>query len=107
MVTYKMFEIEKIYKEGKWTIKIRGALNRDTITEFNTTLYSHCKNLEPLVIDLSELSFIDSFGVANLVEKYQWSRIIEQDFRLKGLRPEIKKIFEMAGLKDFFGFEDT
>ena len=101
MVKNGALEIQEFHKSGKWILKIRGPLIKDTVQEFNTVVEPYFKKLGPVVIDLSDISFFDTFGVSTLVEKYQWSRIMEQDFSFKGMKPEIQDILKLEGLDHF------
>lgn len=53
-----------------------------------------------LAIDLSGVSYIDSSGLATLVEYYRDSMAFAGKFALVGLRDEVRTIFELTGLDE-------
>lgn len=55
-----------------------------------------------LVVDLSEVSFMDSSGLATLVEALQISRKQNTELALAGLQPRVKSIFEISRLDQLF-----
>ncbi len=54
------------------------------------------------VIDLSQVSFMDSSGLASLVQLFKRVRIGHGDVRLCGLQPEVSRIFELTRLHRVF-----
>jgi anti-anti-sigma factor len=55
-----------------------------------------------LILDCSDLRFIDSSGVNMLV---QLGRLTEKRIELVNLAPGPRQVFEVAGLGDFFGLQ--
>jgi anti-sigma B factor antagonist len=60
-----------------------------------------------LVVDLSDVNYIDSSGIATLIEGLQRSLQYEIPFRLSGMNPAVKDVFKMAGLKSLFKIFDS
>jgi len=54
------------------------------------------------VIDLSGVPFMDSSGLATLVQLFKRVRIGHGDVRLCGLQPEVRRIFELTRLDRVF-----
>jgi len=55
-----------------------------------------------IVVNLSELAYIDSSGLATLVECLQGTIRNDTEFRLVGLNPRIESIFKLARLEKVF-----
>lgn len=55
-----------------------------------------------LVLDLSKVPYMDSSGVATLVELFQAQRRANSKLVLFGLQPKVKGIFEIARLNTVF-----
>jgi anti-sigma B factor antagonist len=51
-----------------------------------------------LILDLSDVPFMDSSGLATLIEALQMSRKGKVPLRLVGLQPQVKSLFEIARL---------
>lgn len=56
----------------------------------------------PLVVDLDGVTYIDSSGVATLVEGLQMTRGYDGAFRLAGLSKRVREVFELARLEKVF-----
>ncbi|MFQ5854658.1 MAG: STAS domain-containing protein [Anaerolineae bacterium] len=54
------------------------------------------------VIELSEVGFMDSSGLATLVQLFKRVRIGHGDVRLSGTQPEVQRIFELTRLHRVF-----
>lgn len=57
---------------------------------------------QEFVIDLSQVSFMDSSGLASLVQLFKRVRIGHGDVRLCGLQPEVSRVFELTRLHRVF-----
>ena len=62
--------------------------------------------IDRLVIDLSAVPFMDSSGVATLVEALQVQRRGSNKLVLCGLQPKVRSIFEIARLDMVFAIAD-
>lgn len=60
-----------------------------------------------LVISLSEVSFMDSSGLATLVEALQVSKRHGASLTLVGLQPRVRSIFEISRLIGIFSVCDS
>ncbi len=72
--------------------ELRGALKRKST---------------PLVVDLTDVAFIDSSGLATLIEALQSVSHYGGRMCLCGLRPEVKRLFELAHLGSIFEVKET
>lgn len=59
------------------------------------------------VIDLAGVPFMDSAGLAALVQLFKRVRIGEGDVRISGLQPPVLRIFELVRLTRVFALFDT
>jgi len=87
-------------------LDLSGVVNIHTSTQLR-------QRLKPLLddhhkegrVDLSQVSFIDSAGIATLVEGLRWSRDDGRRFVLSGLSENVRDIFELAKLDTVFEIE--
>ena len=56
----------------------------------------------PVIVDLSEVSYIDASGVATLVEGLKTARNRKTTLCLKGLQGRARHLFEVTGLLTLF-----
>jgi len=93
---------------GVATLMIEGEIDMDSCTQVKTHLMDLFKNnVKVIVVDLSKVSYIDSFGIATLVEGLQWSHNNHTKFRLTGSTPAVKDVFKIANLRTVFEMFDS
>ena len=94
--------------EGSVTITVSGDIDMSSSTKMRDALTPlfHSNN-KVIVVDLSGVSYIDSSGIATLVEGLQWGHNSNNKFRLAALTPGVKDVFEIARLLTVFEVFDT
>lgn len=60
-----------------------------------------------LILDFENVSFMDSSGVGMMIGRYKTMRERGGFVRACGLKPEMEKLFRMAGLHRIIAQEDT
>ena len=60
-----------------------------------------------IIVDLEAVSYMDSSGVATLIEAFQLSKRAENDFVLCCLSDGVKSIIELARLDQIFSIHPT
>jgi anti-sigma B factor antagonist len=86
---------------GAAIVKARGELDLSTAPELAAAL----RQAEgDLVLDFSELDFIDSTGVHVVVDAYQAAQRAGTDFAITGASGEVLRAFELVGLVDRIPF---
>ncbi|MCP3871796.1 MAG: STAS domain-containing protein [Desulfobacteraceae bacterium] len=60
------------------------------------------KGVNGIIVDLSDVSFMDSSGIATLVEGLQWSKKDKKAFVLTGLGTNVKSALSLTKLDDVF-----
>ncbi len=89
------------------TLTLSGVVNIHTATQLRQRLKSVLDDRHKEVrVDLSNVNFIDSAGIATLVEGLQWSRGDGRRFVLSGLSEDVLDIFELAKLDTTFEIEE-
>lgn len=97
------FHIESVEKKNAAMIRVEGDVDmytspslRDALVPFFT------KNVMAVVVDLSRVSFMDSSGIATLVEGLQWSRKQDRQFILAGLGDTVSNALSLTKLDNVF-----
>ena len=89
------------------TLSIQGDVTIQTSPELRNELKPLFKsNLDCIHIKLSGVEFMDSSGIATLVEGLQWSKASGGKFVLSGLTETVRDVFELAKLDTIFEIED-
>lgn len=90
------------------TVSVTGDIDMSSSTKMREALTPLFKNdNKVIVVDLAGVSYIDSSGIATLVEGLQWSHSSKNKFRLAALTPGVKDVFEIARLLTVFEVFET
>jgi anti-sigma B factor antagonist len=92
--------------DGERTVlTVAGEVDVATVESFRHALLA-AQRSHRVVVDLSAVTFMDSAGVNALVGAYH--RVSGDDeLRLVGLRPNVRRVFEITGLLELFGVEPS
>ena len=88
------------------TVYLSGIINHQTSTEAREKLLAELRHEEALHIDLSDVTWIDSSGLAILVEVYQFARKVGREVRLINVSHNIRKKIRLAYLEGVFALRD-
>ncbi|GIM45555.1 hypothetical protein DNHGIG_11040 [Collibacillus ludicampi] len=78
--------------------KVNGVLDITTIDVFSSKIDEIPSNFSSLVIDLSNLEFIDSTGIGAIMELIYLAQEKRFKIHLEGMDETTKQIFEIVGL---------
>lgn len=95
-------------RDGITVLSPRGDLDADAAADFRErvdALLDAGKHY--FVVDLSEVDFVDSSGLASLVRLYKHVRIGEGDVRLAAVPKEIGQVLELTRLNRVFDIFPT
>ncbi len=88
-------------------LRIKGDVDAGTVDSFRRTIDELLAAGEHrFVIDLTDVPFMDSAGLATLVQLFKRVRIGEGDVRLAGLQPDVRRVFELVRLTRVFDVYD-
>jgi anti-sigma B factor antagonist len=90
--------------EGRALVSLGGRLTIDSSPEFRNQLLAvlYGETLENLVIDLSDVPYVDLSGVATLLEALRITRSRKTGLQLKGLHDRPRYLLEVTGLLSLF-----
>ncbi|MDX8388794.1 MAG: STAS domain-containing protein [Ghiorsea sp.] len=99
-------KIETSKENGKVLLEVSGDVTIQTSTQLRNDLKPHFDNKVGCIhVRLSGVEFMDSSGIATLVEGLQWSKKTEGKFILSGLTETVRDVFELAKLDTVFEIE--
>jgi len=79
-----------------------GEIDLSNSQELRKTILAALKTNQKVSVDLSSVSYIDSSGIASLVEGLQFSKSKGKDFCLCKPSKQVKAIMELARLDQVF-----
>jgi anti-sigma B factor antagonist len=83
-------------------IALNGEVDLNESPRAREQILSELRSGRPLLIDLSAVDYIDSSGVASLVEGFQLARSQQQEFGLVGVSKAAMQVLQLARLDKVF-----
>ena len=82
------------------TAALIGELDHHTAAELRQKIDTAALSCRPrrLVIDLSQLTFMDSSGIGLIMGRYRLMHTLEGDLRLAGVHPRMERMIRLSGL---------
>lgn len=87
---------------GLTVLVLSGELDMVHSVQMSKLIQSHLDAGQDLAVDLSAVSYIDSSGVASLVEGYQKAREGQLKFGLVEISDAVLRVLELARLDKVF-----
>jgi anti-sigma B factor antagonist len=90
-------------EEGS-TVRLRGRLNIDSSPAFRDLLLIVLQVQSPraVIVDFSDVSYVDSSGIATLIEGLKIARQRQTMLCLHGLQGRLLHLFEVTGMSTLF-----
>ena len=92
--------------DGSCHLKLTGEFDLSG-RELADELFASVNGDRKIVLDLSELDFIDSMGIHFVVTAYQSAQAAGREFAIVRGRPTVDRVFKLVGLGDVLPFEDA
>lgn len=101
------FGIEQAWEGDRCRLVLRGELDLATapILEAELRDVQAC-GVTQLMLDLSDLQFMDSTGLAILIREHQAADLNGHTISLRGQTPQVHRLFELTGALGRFTFDD-
>lgn len=101
--------VKKVRQEDQTVVvELVGEVDMDRSVELRERLLSVLTDKPAtLLIDMSEVDFMDSSGLATLVEALQMSRRDGVALKLAGLKKRVMSVFEISRLDSIFDIYGT
>ncbi len=92
-----------VRNEGPFTvIALSGEVDMYYSPQARKQILRALKHKQPVLVDLSDVQYIDSSGVASLVEGYQLARTDDLEFALVGVSEAAMRVLQLARLDKVF-----
>ena len=96
-------KIEKSETNGVSTLKLIGELDLHAVPELRAQFLAFASAKPPiLLVDFSEATYIDSSGLAVLIEYFKESATYGGKLGLFGLQKKVLAVFQLVRLDRFF-----
>lgn len=94
-------------KNGYMIIALTGEVDLNYSPDARQQILKCLKQNKNLLVDLSQVEYIDSSGVASLVEGFQLARQQKQIFALVGVSRAAMQVLQLARLDKVFPIFDN
>jgi anti-sigma B factor antagonist len=99
---------KKRLDNGAFLIGLEGQLNVITVSDLKDILRElGSEENEHVILDLENLSFIDSSGLSALISALKNSREKKGFLKIVGLQPAVRKVFELTMLDRVFDIRNS
>jgi anti-sigma B factor antagonist len=94
--------VERMFPEvgGQGVLVLKGPLTANNTSSFQNAVRR--ENARTLILDLTEVPYIDSSGLGSLVGAYVSSHKAGQQVVLTGVNDRVAKLFEISRLEPLF-----
>ncbi|MDH5771682.1 MAG: STAS domain-containing protein [Rhodospirillaceae bacterium] len=100
-------EISVSETAGVNVVALSGEIDLQTSPKLRGELLGLIANKKPLVVEMSDVSYMDSSGVASLVEAFQTARSKNLGFSLAAIGEAPLRVLKLARLDGVFVIHDT
>jgi anti-sigma B factor antagonist len=102
--TTEGLEITIDHGEQGSTVRLRGRLNVDSSPALRDQLLAilQAESPRPVIVDFSDVSYVDSSGVATVVEGLGMARKQRTTLCLQGLQGRLLHFFQVTGISALF-----
>ena len=88
-------------------LQLTGEVDLSESPNARKQILNHIKSKNNLLVDLSSVEYIDSSGVASLVEGFQTARAEQLEFALVGVSSSAMQVLQLARLDSVFTIYDS
>lgn len=85
-------------------VELGGEIDLETSPRVREQLLTCVQEARDLVVDLGRVTYIDSSGIASLIEAFQTARNDDLRFALTGVSQPVLRVFQLARLDKIFPF---
>jgi anti-sigma B factor antagonist len=97
-------EIAVHHGEEGSTVRLSGRLNLDSSPALRDRLLAMLQAQSPraVIVDFSDVSYVDSSGIATLIEALGTARMRKTTLCLQGLQGRLLHLFQVIGISTLF-----
>jgi len=77
-------------------VEVDGEVDLGTSPDLRRTLFEALSGARRLALNLGEIRYIDSSGIATLIEVLKRSQNLQKEFVLFGLNPRVLEVFRLT-----------
>ncbi len=94
-------------ERGRSIVALEGEVDLESSPEVRALLLEQVGAGRPVLVDMARVSYIDSSGIASLVEAFQLARKQGSEFGLVRVSAAALRVLELARLETVFAIHET
>ena len=94
-------------ERGKQIVELRGEIDLESSPKARQVLLKAIDQGKPILVELSGVPYMDSSGIASLVEAYQKAKKKGAEFALVNVNPSVLRVLNLARLDKVFTFYES
>ena len=103
-----MMQWREIVTDGVIVLELHGEIDLQNSPEMRQLMQERAaRRIPALLLDFTGVKYIDSSGLATLIEYYQSSRAFDGRVVVAGLSHRVRSIFELVRLNEVFSICST
>jgi anti-sigma B factor antagonist len=97
----------RVLDPANTVVDLEGAIDLKNSPGLRSKLFETLATTSRLALNMTGIRYIDSSGIATLVEVYRQARDLKKDFVLFGLGPTVYDVLKLTNLLGLFRVTDT
>jgi anti-sigma B factor antagonist len=97
----------RVLNPANTVVDLEGAIDLQNSRGLRTTLFERLPATSRLALNMTGIRYIDSSGIATLVEVLKESKRLQKDFVLFGLGKAVHDVLKLTNLLGAFKVRDT
>jgi len=89
-------------QSGRLVVALSGEIDMEEAPKVRRSLLDSLKQKKDILVDLSQVTYIDSSGIASLIEGLQSARKQKNDLALVSVSQRARRVLELARLDKVF-----
>ena len=89
-------------QSGRTVVALAGEVDMEEAPKVRRVLLNSTKQKHDILVDLSQVTYIDSSGIASLIEGLQTARKQKNDLALVSVSQRARRVLELARLDKVF-----
>ena len=89
-------------QSGRIVVALTGEIDMENAPQVRRALLDNLKQKRDILVDLSQVTYIDSSGIASLIEGLQAARKQKNDLALVSVSQRARRVLELARLDNVF-----
>ena len=89
-------------QSGRTVVALSGEIDMEEAPKVRRALLDVMKQKRDILVDLSQVTYIDSSGIASLIEGLQTARKQKNDLALVSVSQRARRVLELARLDKVF-----